>query len=62
MKVGDKVQFYLFGVLEKGIVIKKNNSKSYDIETPNGIKYPEVKVFKRLPKRKSQIPPWYMLG
>jgi hypothetical protein len=62
MKVGDNIQFYLFGVLESGTIIKKNKNRTFTIETPNGIKYPEVKVFKRLPKRKSQIPPWYILG
>ena len=54
--------FFLFGVPETGTIIKKHNSKLFDIETSNGTKYPEVQLFKKLPKRKSQVPPWYILG
>lgn len=61
MKVGDKIQFYLFGALETGIIIKKNKDHTFTIETTKGIKYPNTRVFKRLPKLKSQIPPWYIL-
>ena len=62
MKVGQTVGFFLFGVPETGTIIKKHNSKLFDIETANGTKYPEVQLFKKLPKRKSQVPPWYILG
>ena len=61
MKVGDKIEFYVFGALEEGVIIKKNSDRTVDIEV-KGIKYPHVRKFKRLPKRKSQIPPWYILG
>lgn len=61
MKVGDKIEFYVFGALEQGIVVKKNSDRTVTIEV-NGMRYPHVRKFKRLPKRKSQIPPWYILG
>ena len=60
MKVGDKIEFYVFGALEEGVIIRKNSDRTVDIEV-KGTKYPHVMSFKRLPKRKSQIPPWYIL-
>jgi len=61
MKVGDKIEFYVFGSLENGIVVEKHTDKTVTIEV-SGTRYPHVQSFKRLPKRKSQIPPWYILG
>lgn len=61
MKVGDKIDFYVFGVAATGIIVSKNKDKTVTIEV-DGTRYPNVKRFKRLPKRKNQIPPWYIIG
>jgi hypothetical protein len=60
MKVGDKIEFYLFGAKESGIVVVKNKDKTINIDM-GGIIYPNVKTFSALPKKKGDIPPWYIL-
>ena len=61
MKVGDKVKFLLFGVETTGEIYNINKTeKTIDIFA-EGYKYPGVKTFKKLPKKKSDIPPWYIL-
>lgn len=57
MKVGDKIEFYLFGVKEKGILAKKNQDKTWNIKMGDVI-YPNVQTFKTLPKK--DVPPWYI--
>jgi len=42
MKVGDKIEFYVFSVLERGTIVEINKDKT-------------------LPKRKKEVPPWYIL-
>ena len=61
MKKGDKVEFYLFSVLEKGIIERVNRKdKTLNISL-EGIIYPNVKTFKSLPKKAKDTPPWYIL-
>ena len=60
MKVGDVIEFFLFGAKEKGKVIQKNKDKTINIDM-GGIIYPKVKTFVELPNKKSDIPPWYIL-
>ena len=61
MKVGDIIKFYVFGVLETGTIVEKHNEDKTVTIVVKGTRYPHVMSFKRLPKRKSQIPPWYIL-
>jgi hypothetical protein len=61
MKVGDKIKFLLFGVETEGEIYNINKTeKTLDIFA-EGYKYPGVKTFSKLPKKKSDIPPWYIL-
>ena len=59
MKVGDKIMFYVFSVLEEGTITEINNDKTLQI-AHGGVIYPSVQTFKKLPKKKD-IPPWYIL-
>ena len=59
MKVGDKIKFYCFSVLETGIITEIHKDKTYNIAC-GGVVYPQVQTFKKLPKKKD-IPPWYIL-
>lgn len=61
MKLGNKIEFYLFGAKEKGTLDKQNPDKTWNIRVGDII-YPNVKTFKTLPKKKSEIPPWYILN
>jgi hypothetical protein len=61
MKKGDKIEFYLFSALEKGIIERVNRKdKTLNISL-EGIIYPNVKTFKELPKKAKDTPPWYIL-
>lgn len=61
MKVGDQLtNFYLFNVLTKGEVYQVNKDKTVGV-VAEGYKYPNVRTFKTLPKRKKEVPPWYIL-
>ena len=60
MKVGDKIEFYLFGIETKGTIYKVNKDKTVDIKA-DGYNYPGVQTFKTLPKKKKEVPPWYIL-
>lgn len=60
MKVGQTVEFYLFGGKEKGTLSQKNEDQTWNIQMGD-VTYPGVKTFKILPKKKSDIPPWYIL-
>lgn len=59
MKVGDKIKFYVFSVLEEGTINEINQDKTLQI-AHGGVIYPSVQTFKKLPKKKD-IPPWYIL-
>ncbi len=60
MKVGDKIKFYVFSVLEEGTITEINKDKTLQIAY-GGVVYPSVQTFKKLPKRQKEIPPWYIL-
>ena len=57
---GDKIKFYLFSILEEGIVEKVNKDKTLQIIL-DGIIYPSVTTFTTLPTKSKEIPPWYIL-
>lgn len=59
MKRGQIIEFYLFGVKEKGTVAKINEDKTVNIEF-DGYTYPNTKTLKILPKKTKEIPPWYI--
>tara|TARA_B100001063_G_C16521468_1_gene431847 strand:- start:228 stop:413 length:186 start_codon:yes stop_codon:yes gene_type:complete len=60
MKVGDKINFYVFSVLEEGTITEINKDKTLQIAY-GGVIYPSVQTYKKLPKNKKEIPPWYIL-
>tara|TARA_Y100000389_G_scaffold66995_1_gene63219 strand:+ start:202 stop:393 length:192 start_codon:yes stop_codon:yes gene_type:complete len=60
MRVKDVIEFYLFGALEIGTIVKINKDKTLQI-AHMGVIYPNVQIFKTLPKKKKDIPPWYIL-
>ena len=60
MKIGDKIEFYCFSVLEKGTIVEINKDKTLQISC-GGVIYPSVQTFKKLPKKAKDIPPWYIL-
>jgi len=62
MKIGDKIEFYLFGIRTKGEVYEVDKkTRTVNILSEDGYKYPKIKTFKTLPKKKKEIPPWYIL-
>ncbi len=50
MKKGQTVEFYLFGVKEKGTISKVNDDKTVNIEF-DSYTYPNTQTFKTLPKK-----------
>ena len=50
MKVGDKIEFYCFSVLEKGTIVEINKDKTLQIAC-GGVIYPSVQTFKKLPHK-----------
>jgi len=61
MKIGDKVKFFLFGVLTEGEVYNVDKKEKTIDLLCDGYKYSGVQTFKKLPKKQSDIPPWYIL-
>jgi len=60
MKTGQTIEFYLFGVKEKGTVSQINENKTVNIQF-DGYTYPNTQILKTLPKKTKEIPPWYIL-
>jgi hypothetical protein len=60
MKRGQPIEFYLFGVKEKGTIIKINEDSTIHIEF-DGYTYPNTQILKVLPKKSKDVPPWYIL-
>jgi len=60
MKIGDKIEFYLFNEKRMGEIYQVNKDKTLGVLF-EGYKYPCTKTFKTLPKSKKDIPPWYIL-
>ena len=71
MKIGDEIEFYLFRELVTGVIYKINKPTPAKGNTPakgqtvsirhEEHNYPEALIFKRLPKKKKEIPPWYII-
>ena len=61
MKIGDKIDFYLFDVKRTGEVYTVNKQDKTVGIVFEEYKYPGVKTFKKLSKNKKDIPPWYIL-
>jgi len=68
MKIGDEIEFYLFGAKEKGTIYKINKKEKTVCVRYRGSNYPDLPTFKKLPKKKSSnpsspsyVPPWYIL-
>lgn len=60
MKVGDIINFYLFSEEVQGEIINVNRKEKTIMAIHEGYKY-TIQTFSKLPKKKSDIPPWYML-
>jgi len=50
----------LFNEKTSGIIVNINKEGNPTIEK-DGVKYPNVRTFKTLPKKQSEVPPWYIL-
>ena len=61
MKIGDKIEFYLFSEKRMGEIYKINKKEKTLGVIYEGYKYPNVQTFKTLPKNKKEIPFWYIL-
>lgn len=63
MKVGDKIEIYVFSEKLKGNVLRVNKDKTMLVEV-NGVKYPNVQTFtkKTMPTKRKEIPAWYILN
>jgi hypothetical protein len=61
MKVGDIINFFLFGEEVQGEVLNINIKEKTVRLLHEGYNYPEVQTFRKLPKKKSDVPPWYIL-
>ena len=61
MKKGDKIKFYLFGAPANGVVDRVNRKAGTVNIAEGGFIYPNVQTFKELPKKKKEVPPWYIL-
>jgi len=68
MKVGQVVEFYLFDVPVEGKIYTINKKEKTIGVIYKGFKYPHMRTFKKLPKKrsdnpsnKSYVPPWYIL-
>ena len=78
VKVGDCIDFYLFGKLEKSVVYiieKWDEEKGIQIGIEHGGSYPGewgvgdfrpyrylARVFIELPKKRNECPPWYIIA
>lgn len=61
MKVGEKIKFFLFGVESEGEIYNIDKKEKTVGVLYEGYKYPNTKTFKKLPKNKKDIPPWYII-
>jgi len=60
MEVGTQVNFMLFGAMENGIILKYNKKTKLATVECDGYRYPNTQILKTLPKRKKDIPVWYI--
>jgi hypothetical protein len=68
MKVGQTINFYLFGAPVEGEIYTIDKKEKTVGVIYEGFKYPHMRTFKKLPKKrsdnpsnKSYVPPWYIL-
>lgn len=61
MKKGDIIEFYLFGIPTVGEVYEINRKDKTVSVISDGYNYPDIQTFKTLPRKKKDIPPWYIL-
>lgn len=61
MKKGDKIDFYLFGTPETGIIDKVNRKTKTVNIAHQGVIYPNVETIKNLPNKTKDRKPWYIL-
>ncbi len=62
MKVGDTINFLCFGIPTTGEIYEVDKiNKTVSVLARDGYKYPNIQTFKTLPKKKKDIPPWYIL-
>ena len=62
MKVGDTISFLCFGIPTTGEIYEVDKvNKTISVLAKDGYKYPNIRTFKTLPKKKKDIPPWYIL-
>ncbi len=61
MKKGDIIEFYLFGIPTVGEVYEINRKDKTVSVISDGYNYPGIQTFKTLPRKKKDIPPWYIL-
>ena len=78
VKVGDRIDFYLFGKLEEGVVYlieEWDTEKGIEIGIEHGGRYPGewgvgefrpyrylVRSFIKVPKKGNDRPPWYIIS
>ncbi len=60
MRVNSKVVFMLFGAEEEGIILEYDRKTKLAKVECDGYRYPSVQTLKILPKRKKDIPLWYI--
>ena len=61
MKKGDKIDFYLFGASETGVIDKVNRKTKTVNIAHQGVIYPNVETIKELPSKIKDRKPWYIL-
>jgi len=62
MKEGDTIRFLCFDLLTTGVIYEVDKvNKTVSVLAEDGYKYPNIQTFKTLPKKKKDIPPWYIL-
>ena len=62
MKEGDTISFLCFGLPTKGVIYEVDKvNKTVSVLAEDGYKYPNIQTFKELPRKKKDIPPWYIL-
>tara|TARA_R100001460_G_scaffold11458_2_gene26819 strand:- start:983 stop:1192 length:210 start_codon:yes stop_codon:yes gene_type:complete len=60
MKIGTQVDFVLFNVRGKGVILEYDKKTKMAMVEYNGSRYPNTQTFKTLPKKKKDIPFWYI--
>lgn len=61
MKIGDKIKFYLFGQLVSGVVYEVDKTEKTVSVVHEGYKYSKMQTLRSVPRKKKDIPPWYIL-